>query len=318
MFVQIKCSFCDQAFDFDSSSGILMADCPHCGKQNTVAAPAGAAPELSIQRDAPNLSGAKTCPSCKAQVARDAVLCVNCGFNLKTGRKAGGDGWFAANKNLVLLLGGGLIALALGLGYLLWPETEAPPPPFVPTAESAAAKSAKPAVEPPAPATPAEPAVATNAVAETNAPPPPTKEELAAQKAEAKRLALEAEAEAKRLALEAQAEAERAAFEAKKFEAEQNLRLQLDTQAPLYQTNENVELRRKNGVVDKGTLTSFSGTGTGRVVLVATPVGEIGVPLILMDTPSRLRLDPEYREAYIQHRMSTLPAPAAPVEQPKK
>ncbi len=171
----------------------------------------------------------------------------------------------------------------------------------------------------PAPAAPSDSAAATNASAETNAPPPaPTQEELAAQKAEAKRAELEAQAEAERLALEAQAEAERAAFEVKKFEAEQNLRLQLDTREPLYGMNEVVELRRKNGVFHKGTLTGLAGTGTGRVALVATPTGEIGVPLVTLDTPSRRRLDPEYREAYIQHMMSTrIPAPP-PVEEPGK
>ncbi len=133
MFVQIKCSFCDQAFDFDSSSGILQANCPHCGKQNTVADPSEAAKEMSIQHDAPNLSGAKVCPACQTPAARNAVICVHCGYNFASGKKVGGESWFAANQNLVLLLGGGLIVLALGLGYLLWPDTEAPrrPPVFL-------------------------------------------------------------------------------------------------------------------------------------------------------------------------------------------
>lgn len=311
MFVQVKCSFCDQPFDFDSSSGILMADCPHCGKQNTVAAPSDAAKNLTVQHDAPNLSGSKDCPACQASVARSAVICIQCGYNFTTRQKAGGESWLSANKNLVALLGGGALVLALGLGYLLWPAAEPPPPPFIPEADA-------PAAAKPAPAAPVPAAAATNAAATaTNEPPKPTKAELAAQKAEAERAEKAAKAEAERLVLEAQAEAERAAFEARKFEAEQNLRLQLDTQAPLYQTNENVELRRKTGIFDKGTLTSFSGTGTGRVALVATPAGEIGIPLVALDTPSRLRLDPEFREAYIQHRMSTLPA-TPPAEQPKK
>ena len=36
MFVMMKCSFCRQSFDFDSSSGLAQIDCPHCGKQNAV------------------------------------------------------------------------------------------------------------------------------------------------------------------------------------------------------------------------------------------------------------------------------------------
>ena len=302
MFVQIKCSFCNQPFDFDSSSGILLADCPHCGKQNTVAAPTGEAKNLTLQRDAPNLSGAKACPACKAQVARDAVLCVNCGYNFDTRQKAGG----APRKNLAVLLGIGLGVLVASAAYLFWPEAEVPPPVVVPAAEPAAvepapaAPVAAPAAAPAAPDVAVTPVpAATNAPVETNAPaageaappPGPTPEEIAAQKA---------------------AE-ERAAFEEKKFLAEQNLRLQLDTREPLFTQNELVELRRKNGVVNKGTFTGLSGTGTNRVILIAGPSGEIGVPLADLDPASRRRVDPEFREAFIQHLMSTrTPAAANP------
>ena len=78
----------------------------------------------------------------------------------------------------------------------------------------------------------------------------------------------------------------------------------------MYQINETVELRRKNGIIDKGTLTSFAGTGTGRVALVATARGEVGVPLNLLDNASRRRVDPEYREAFVRHVLNTkLPEP---------
>ena len=300
MFVMMKCSFCRQSFDFDSSSGLAQIDCPHCGKQNAVEAPASAPKNLTLQHGAPNLSGAQPCPACKAQIARDAVLCVHCGYNLKTGQKTGQESWFAANRGLVLLLGGGLLAVGLGAGYLLWPEAETPPPPFAPAVEPVAAPPAAPAVQPAPAAATNEPAAAAAPAEPVAAPPPPppapTAEELAAQKAAA----------------------ERAAFEAKKAEAERNLRLQLATREPLYKINEPVELRRKNGVLDKGTLTSFSGTGTGRVALVATPTGEIGVPLVLLDNPSRRRIDAEYREAFIQHLLSTKlpPAPGEPPAAP--
>ncbi|MGD9781119.1 MAG: hypothetical protein AB7V14_03095 [Kiritimatiellia bacterium] len=314
MFVQTKCPFCKQTFEYDNSSEGPAVDCPHCGKSNEVAAPAsGAAKEMTVQHNAPALAGGKTCPSCKAQVERPAVLCIHCGYNFTTRKKAGGDGWLAANRTLVLFAAGGIVVLAAAAAFLFWPEPEGPPPAFVPAAgeptasppaTTAPAESAAPAAPESSPATPAAPAE-TNAPAESAAPPPPpapTPEELAAQKAEAERLAREAEL---------------AAFQAKKFEAEQNLRLQLDVREPLYQQNESVELRRKNGVVDKGTLSGFSGTGTGRVALVATPTAEIGVPLVALDSASRRRLDPEYREAFIQHLMNTQ-APAAPAAAPAK
>ena len=52
-------------------------------------------------------------------------------------------------------------------------------------------------------------------------------------------------------------------------------------------------------------------------MLVATPTGEIGVPLIQLDNSSRLRLDPEYREAYIQHMIETR-GPSLPADPPAK
>lgn len=294
MFVPIKCSFCDQVFDFDSSSGILLVDCPHCGKQNTVVAPSGAAKEMTIQHDAPSLAGGRPCPSCKASIERNAVLCIHCGYNLATGKKVSG-GWLAANAKLATLIGGGLVVVALAAAYALWPETPAPPPPAAPPIASAPAAPEAPAAVPAASPAPAEPA--------TPPPPPaPTPEELAAQQAEAERAAVAAQ--------QAQAAAERAEFEAKKARAEQTFRQQLDAREPLYKINEAVELRRKNGILDKGTLTSFSGTGTGRVALVATALGEVGVPLNLLDNASRRRVDPEYREAFIRHVLNTkLPEP---------
>lgn len=287
MFVKVNCQFCRQPFDFDSSSGLPQIDCPHCGKQNVVDLPAQK-PEMTIQHGAPNLSGAKPCPSCRHQVARDASLCVHCGYNFVTGKKAGEKGWLASNLGFVLLLAGMAIAAVLGGLYLLRPqEAPLPPPPDEPVASVSAEAPAPPApIEQPTATAlaPAEPAAAPEPP-----PPTPTPEELAARKAEA----------------------ERTAFAAKKAEAERNLRLQLASREPPYKLNEDVELRRKNGLIDKGTFTGYAGTGTNRVALVATPRGQIGVPLNALDNPTRRRMDPDYREAFIQHLLSTqTPEPA--------
>lgn len=42
---------------------------------------------LRLVRDAPNLSGAKSCPLCGRTVAKDAVLCVFCGYDFATGKR---------------------------------------------------------------------------------------------------------------------------------------------------------------------------------------------------------------------------------------
>lgn len=299
MFVEIQCALCGKTFDHDCSSLSPTAECPHCGKSNSVAPPA-APKETPAAPSTPSSGGTRSCPACQAEIEQDAVLCIHCGYNLATRQKIGGKSGFAANPKIVALASAGLAVLALGAAYLLWPESDAQPP-FDPSAIAAAAKSAtpSPAVAAPTPVQPEPPAAARAAPAETNvpagpvAPPTPTPEELAAQKAGT----------------------ERAAFEEKRFEAEQNLRIQMDTREPLYIQNETIELRRKNGILDKGTLTGFAGTGTSRVALVATALGEVGVPFDALDVASRRRVDPEFREAFIQHLLNTkLPAPgeAAP------
>lgn len=292
MFVKVNCTSCKQPFDFDSSSGLPLIDCPHCGKQNVVET---AAPKpLTIQHDAPNLSGAKPCPSCRQAIARDAMLCVHCGYNFATGKKTGAS--TPPNPLLVALGVAALIGAAGAVAYWFWPASK---PPAAVLAEASPAIAVEPTPVPAKPIAPANAPAGTqppSKPAETPKPPPPpvpSKEELAAQKAAA----------------------EQAAFAAKKTQAEQNLRLQLASREPLYKINEPLELRRKNGVIDKGTLTGFAGSGPDRVALIATPRGEIGVPLNLLDNPSRRRLDPEYREAFIQHLLSTK-LPEAPGEPP--
>src|SRR5437879_5178502 len=61
--------------------------CPRCG--TTFAPQAEAAPpppaEAGVLALAPEAE--KHCPSCQARMAPEAVLCLECGFNLKTGEK---------------------------------------------------------------------------------------------------------------------------------------------------------------------------------------------------------------------------------------
>ena len=79
--------------------------CPACGKQyrwkpemagRTAKCACGAKlvvptdpPQAAPVAPAPVASQSK-CPDCGADLTADAVLCVNCGFNLKTGKKLAG------------------------------------------------------------------------------------------------------------------------------------------------------------------------------------------------------------------------------------
>ena len=289
MIVQVKCAFCDQPFDFDRTQESLLADCPHCKKQNTIFISTSASKDIRIQRDAPNLSGSKTCPSCKSTIGRDAVLCIRCGHDFKTGKKIVKPSWVAQHKGAVLASSVGLIVVIAALVFVLWPKTL--PPPIAPITPPLLAE---PPAAPPPPAPPPPPPTAT--VVQPVPPPPKT---------------APAPTPAQRAAK--QAEADRASFEAKKRQAEQKLRQQLDAGKPMQKVGSIVELRRKNGVIDKGTLRGFAGTGTNRIAVLVSPTKKSGVPLVSLDPDSRIRLDPEYREAFIRHLLNN-PAPA---EKPK-
>ena len=203
---------------------------------------------MEILRNAPNLSGAKPCPNCQAQIARDAQLCVHCGYDFATGRKARGPGRSWKKYVLIPLLGAGIFFWALN-----------------------ALQRGKPGSTAPMPAPP-------TAVPESKMPAP-----HAAPNA-------------------------REIFEAKKVLAVETFRRQLDAQEPPYALNAPVELRRVNGLVERGTFSGLAGADTNRIALLATPTGEIGVPLVALDPASRRRVDPDYREAFIRHVLSTQPA----------
>lgn len=203
---------------------------------------------MEIQRNAPDLLGAKPCPSCQKPVERNATLCVHCGYDMATGKKTAGAGRGTAKPFIAVMV----LIVVMGLAVaaaVVWRRAEKAP-------------DARRTFEPLAPA--ATPAAAPEEPAAT----------------------------------------ERRIFDAKKAEAEATFRRQLDEREPLYQVNDKVELRRKNGLVDKGTLMGISGVGAARVAIVATATSEIGVPLMSLDNVSRRRVDALYRDAFIQHMLS--------------
>lgn len=92
-----------------------------------------------------------------------------------------------------------------------------------------------------------------------------------------------------------------------KARAEQVFRQKLDETLPLHAPEDPVDLRRSNGQVVRGTLLRFAGNGTNRLALVATEEGTSLVPVAELDPPSRLRLDPDFRDRYVR-RMLNLPS----------
>ena len=122
MSTTIKCSFCNQSFEFDNSSGSLLATCPHCSKQNSVAVHSSTTQRLHILRNAPSLVGGKPCPECAALIEPDAVICVHCGYNVATGKIQPSLRVSSARKRRILIGVGLLLLLGVIVLYLSRPE----------------------------------------------------------------------------------------------------------------------------------------------------------------------------------------------------
>ena len=74
----------------------------------------------------------KSCPSCRASLSANAVLCVGCGFDLRTGKKLSPAKTHKAGTPTAYLLAGGVAAvlavIAIGAAlFFLWPRGSATP-----------------------------------------------------------------------------------------------------------------------------------------------------------------------------------------------
>lgn len=257
-------------------------------------------PDLHVIHDAPDLHGAgKPCPKCGAKAPADAVLCVQCGYNFKTGKNVSG-GLPPETKRLIAL---GAVAGVILLGGLVWfllpKEEEFVPPANIPSEEQIAADRAareqKLAEEKAA----KEKAEADKKAAE--------EAKIAAEKEAALQAQAEAEAAAARAAEEAaaaaaaEAEAQRQAFEAKKAQALETFRARLDATEPMIQPGETVELRTRNGLVQKGVFKRYGRRDGVRFAVLETELnGTLEIPIQDMDPATRRRCDAEFRAAYIQ------------------
>jgi multidrug efflux pump subunit AcrA (membrane-fusion protein) len=262
-------------------------------------------PDLHVIHDAPDLHGAgKPCPKCGAKAPADAILCIQCGYNFKTGKKVGG-GLPPETKRLITLGAVAGVILIGGLVWLLLPkEEEFVPPSNVPSAEQIAADRAAREQK-----LAEEKAAKEKEAADKKAAEEAEKARIAAEKEAALQAQAEAEAAAARAAEEAaaaEAEAQRRAFEAKKAQALETFRVRLDQTEPMYQAGETVELRTRNGLVHKGTLKRYGRRDGVRFAVLATELnGDVEVPVPNLDPVSRRRCDAEFREAYLQRFIDT-------------
>jgi predicted amidophosphoribosyltransferase len=79
---QITCPACDRAFLVPGTPAPAPVPAYHAAP--AYAASAAAAP---VAMPPPPRAADPVCPSCGAAIARGAILCVSCGYNLRTGQK---------------------------------------------------------------------------------------------------------------------------------------------------------------------------------------------------------------------------------------
>lgn len=249
-------------------------------------------PSLKIKADEPSAPETR-CPSCGASVPDGAVICVQCGYDFRSGRRVGEEVAPRANP---LAIAGVALLVAVAAGLLAWRLMPSAPPP---------APAANTPVETPVPA----PATVVPVVVESAAP----TQTVAMVNAETQVVAVVEQTPA-----EPHQIPEVPRLDPAVVEAEQRVAVveQLNVKAPLFAAGEAVELRFTNGVVQRGIFVSRQ---PDRLSLQTSSNVTRVVEFVLLDRASRVRSDPEYRERYIdfhaqQRTQKILQQEAAPPE----
>lgn len=277
--IRVNCGICGHIFEAPDDLAGLIATCPECQTRLSVPIPPGRLQKktgLQVKRDQV-VSGGKRCPSCGAMMTVDSILCVQCGYNLETGRRAGEE----RRRSPVfqyLLWGAGLVILA-GLARSLYNQRAgraAGPEIIPPPARSEAAKPAAPAAAAVTSAQALAAGVATQAAAEAAA-------EQARQEEQKRQAELEQEYRA-------------------------GLTRQIDRRYPPFAPGATSVLRRVNGLVHRGV---YVGVQKDTVVIFADKQ-RVEVPLKALDQASRLRCDAAFRKQLIDYQVKKKMAASKP------
>lgn len=235
------------------------------------------------------------CPSCGANLAEGAVICVQCGYDFRSGRRVDEE---AAPRTNPLMIAGVALLVAVAAVLVVWrmrsSEPSVAPAEVLPPSAAVVAE-----VEPPVP-TPAAPT-----------------QEVAAVVAETQSVTV---AESPAPVAETNQVPEVPALDPAVVEAEQRAAVteQLDIKAPLFAAGEAVELRFTNGVVQRGV---FLSSQEENLTLQTGSNLTRTVDFVLLDRGSRVRSDVRYRERYIdfhtqQRTQKILQQETAPPEAP--
>lgn len=82
--IQFKCRHCQQHLEAGDDMAGMEFECSACG--GSINVPAASTVQASRFQSPATPPDTKLCPECKNEISVNAVICVNCGLNLKTGK----------------------------------------------------------------------------------------------------------------------------------------------------------------------------------------------------------------------------------------
>jgi len=252
--IEVNCGHCGGVFEAPEDMAGSVAECPECGKQISIPLPPS--PErakLEVKRDAV-ITGGKRCPSCGATMAEQDVICIQCGYDTRTGARIVEKP--SSNKIAKWLL---TIAVLIVLTFLA-----------ISVLQKKWAPSATGLVTPPPKTVSASVPTQTTTHAKTTA-------QTATQAVTATVSSNET------------AKAEKLAQLTKDYKAA------LDRKYPLYGRGDAVVLRAQNGRMYRG---KFIGLEKESAIIFVDQQ-RVEVPLKLLDNESRVRVDRDFRDRYI-------------------
>ena len=226
---------------------------------------------------------ASACPSCGAPLEADAVICVQCGYDIRAKRRVTPGQPARANP---LLIGALLLVIvgALAVVFLRAGSGDSAPALVVQQAAPAPQTALPAATEP----EPAPPAPTPSDVVPIPAPAPQLESPPAATEPEQVEAAAEPDTPQ-------EPEVDWAAMQT---ELRARAESDLDRRAPLFATGELIELRTTNGIIQRGV---FRAMAEGQLTIAVTTNDTRHVPLVALDRNTRIRLDADYRSRYLDY-----------------
>ncbi len=219
------------------------------------------------------------CPNCGSAMAADAVICLQCGYDKRSGKAPGDD--VGRKKPSPLVLAGLVLVIVAALAAV-----------FLRSSDSTSAPPAQPSAPAPTPAPVSAPTSAPTAQ-EAIVPESPQPESGETAPSAASPTSDESGMEPP-----AEPAAPPIDWDAVAASHLQRLAEELDRRAPMFETGNAVELRLTNGLINRGVFQRLSDGGV--VVQIATNESRT-LAVESLDRNTRLRVEAEYRRKYLEY-----------------